>query len=397
MLPNGCCAPVMVRNMLLTPDSVEELAETVRAEAMRDEHLSLLGAGTRLHAGNTPAAGAHTLRLTALDRLLEHVPADMTVAVEAGMPLGRLQALLREHGQWLPWEPPAPPEATVGGLLATAASGLLRYGYGTPRDWLLGMRVVLGDGRLVKSGGRVVKNVAGYDTHKLQIGAFGTLGVIAEATFKVFPLPETSASVLAPAADLALAQRYAELLRAAPLAPVSVVVLADTDLAPAYRVAARYVGATAAVARQVVLATTSVPAEPLTGDHEQAFWAHAAAFAQPQPGEQAVILRAAARPAELAAVLALLQHAGSAATTIGYSGVGVAYARWFAPEPATLAASISSLRRELAAHGGYAVVEYAPAAAPALDRWGTPPNGPLMRALRQQWNPREIVNRDRYM
>lgn len=388
----------MVRNMLLTPDSVEELAETVRAAAMRDEHLSLLGAGTRLHAGNAPALGAHTLHLTALDRLLEHVPADMTVAVEAGMPLGRLQALLREHGQWLPWAPPAPPEATVGGLLATAASGLLRYGYGTPRDWLLGMRVVLGDGRLVKSGGRVVKNVAGYDTHKLQIGALGTLGVIAEATFKVFPLPETSASVLAFTTDLVLAQRYAELLRAAPLAPISVVVLADTDLAPAYRVAARYVGATAAVGRQVALATTSVPAEPLVGDQEQAFWAHAAAFAQPQPGEQAVMLRAAARPAELAAVLALLQkHAGSATTTIGYSGVGVAYARWCAPEPAALAASISSLRRELAAHGGYAVVEYAPAAAPALDRWGTPPNRPLMRALRQQWNPREIVNRDRYM
>jgi glycolate oxidase FAD binding subunit len=131
--------------------------------------------------GNIPARYDIALRTTKLDRVIEYEPADMTVAVEAGMTMGQLQSLLAGRGQFLPIDAPA--DATVGGVLAAGVSGPSRHAYGLPRDWLIGCRIVLADGTIVKGGGRVVKNVAGYDIQKLVAGSLGTLGVIAEATF----------------------------------------------------------------------------------------------------------------------------------------------------------------------------------------------------------------------
>ena len=124
------------------------------------------------------------------NRILEHTPEDMTVTVEAGATLAALQLHLAKRGQWLPLDPPAPEKLTIENLLANNASGPRRFGYGTIRDYLIGLKVVLADGRIVKSGGKVVKNVADYDVQKVFIGSRGTLGTIAEATFKLRPRPE---------------------------------------------------------------------------------------------------------------------------------------------------------------------------------------------------------------
>ena len=128
--------------------------------------------------------------LSQLSRLVEHVPEDMTATVEAGMTLVDFQQHLAKGGQWLPLDPPNPESVTIGDLLAKNLNGPRRFGCGTVRDWLIGMTVVLPDGRLVKNGGKVVKNVAGFDLCRLFIGAQNTLGVIVEATFKLQPLPE---------------------------------------------------------------------------------------------------------------------------------------------------------------------------------------------------------------
>ena len=133
--------------------------------------------------------------LGGINRLLEHTAEDMTAMVQAGMILTDFQNELRKHGQWLPVDPPNPERLTVGALLATNASGPRRFGYGTIRDYLIGIAVVLPDGRLAHSGGKVVKNVAGYDLMKLFIGSHGSLGVIVEATFKVLPSPESESFV----------------------------------------------------------------------------------------------------------------------------------------------------------------------------------------------------------
>ena len=131
--------------------------------------------------------------LSQLSRLAEHVPEDMTATVEAGMTLVDFQQHLAKGGQWLPLDPPNPESVTIGDLLAKNLNGPRRFGCGTVRDWLIGMTMVLPDGRLVKNGGKVVKNVAGFDLCRLFIGAQNTLGVIVEATFKLQPLPEAEA------------------------------------------------------------------------------------------------------------------------------------------------------------------------------------------------------------
>jgi FAD/FMN-containing dehydrogenase len=162
--------------MTLRPATPEELAQALRAA----------------HESRFRVERAD---LSRLNRILEHTPEDMTVTVEAGVTLAALQQALAHRGQWLPLDAPNPGRLTIAALLDTDASGPRRYGCGVIRDHLIGLRVALADGRLIRSGGKVVKNVAGYDLMKLFIGARGTLGVIVEATFKLQPLPEAEAFV----------------------------------------------------------------------------------------------------------------------------------------------------------------------------------------------------------
>lgn len=142
---------------------------------------------SRARDARTPLSGWD---LSALAGVVEYTPEDLTVTVGAGMTLAALQAVLAANRQWLPLDPPDAATLSVERLLACDASGPHRAGHGTARDWLLGLRVVLGDGRAVRSGGRVVKNVAGLDLLKLFVGGQGSLGIVVEATFKVAPLPE---------------------------------------------------------------------------------------------------------------------------------------------------------------------------------------------------------------
>src|SRR5439155_6869317 len=157
--------------------------------------------------------------LSALGRLVEHKAEDMTATVGAGMNLADLQKHLAINGQWLPIDPPQPENLSVGALLATNISGPRRFGYGTVRDYVIGLQVVLADGRLIHSGGKVVKYVAGYDLMKLFIGSRGSLGIIVEVTFKVLPLPETEQFVEARFASHDEADNLTEIVLHSDLAP----------------------------------------------------------------------------------------------------------------------------------------------------------------------------------
>jgi len=158
--------------------------------------------------------------LVALNRLMAHTAEDMTAIVQAGMLLADLQKALRQSGQWLPIDPPVPERLTVGELLASNASGPRRFGYGTVRDYVIGLTVVLADGRLVRSGGKVVKNVAGYDLMKLFIGSHGSLGVIVEAIFKVLPCPEIERFVEAQSPSLEQTDKLLKAILDSELRPV---------------------------------------------------------------------------------------------------------------------------------------------------------------------------------
>jgi glycolate oxidase FAD binding subunit len=409
------------------PRAAGELAAALREASERDQPVVPWGAGSLQHLGNAPPTDALRLDTSALDQIVEYNPADLTITVAAGASLGAIQAALRPHGQWLPWDPAAPAIATIGGLLAAGASGPLRLGYGTPRDWVLGMRVALGDGRLVKSGGKVVKNVAGYETHKLHIGALGTLGVIVEVTLKVAPLPERIESVVFACPTRAVAFELAERLREPPLAPVSCVLTNGSAVNRAPRAASggtgvgvRFAGVDAAVTRQInaAIAAANIMGGAIvdfTSEQSASFWHDLVSFSAPTfrlapahgggDGGENLILRAGAAPSALSSVLALLEdHAPPTAPAliVGYAGVGLAYARWQLEgqrDGAALGASIGALRAGLAALGCYALIEDAPAELrEQLDLWGEPPPTlALMRSLKAQWDPRGVLNRGRYL
>lgn len=183
------------------PESVDDVQRVVQDAAASNRALVATGLGRHLAIGELPARLDLLLRLDRLDRVREHEAADMTVTVEAGCPLATLERVLAGAQQWLPLDPPAPAATTVGGLIAANLSGPLRASQGTVRDLLLGLRWVSADGELVSAGGRVVKNVAGYDLAKAHVGALGTLGVLVDATFKVRPRPAHERALLVACSD----------------------------------------------------------------------------------------------------------------------------------------------------------------------------------------------------
>ena len=180
----------------LMPLDAAECARTL-ADAARDRRtVRIVGSGTKSYVGDVAPTDVE-LGTSRLGGVTDHEPADLTVTVGAGMKVADLATVLARAGQFLPLDPPHADEATIGGVIAANSNGFWRARYGAVRDLLIGTRVALADGSVARAGGRVVKNVAGYDLDKVLVGSFGTLGVIVEATFKVLPLPAASDGLVA--------------------------------------------------------------------------------------------------------------------------------------------------------------------------------------------------------
>ncbi|MBM3681504.1 MAG: FAD-binding oxidoreductase [Actinobacteria bacterium] len=198
----------------------------VLARAGRDGlAVRVRGGGTKQAWSAPPARLDVVLSTRALHRLVDHAPGDMTCVAEAGMPLAALQVAISDvttHRQRLMLDPPGGAGATLGGVLATAAAGPRRVRYGTPRDLVIGARYVTGDGLAAKTGGRVVKNVAGYDVAKLLIGSHGSLAVITEVALKLHPLPDAARTVVLREPDPDRAAAFCDAVRGAPVTPALV-------------------------------------------------------------------------------------------------------------------------------------------------------------------------------
>ncbi|MBL8797047.1 MAG: FAD-binding oxidoreductase, partial [Planctomycetia bacterium] len=203
------------------PATVAELRAAVRGAASAGQAVYPLGARTMLHVGLPPTRSGLGVDLRALDQVIDYPARDMTITVQAGITMAKLQAILQQEKQQLPIDVPAPEHATLGGALAANVSGPRRYGYGTLRDYVIGISVVNDQGEEAKAGGRVVKNVAGYDLCKLLIGSFGTLGVITQVTLKLKPLAEAEALVDIPCTVGQLAA-VLDLLHGSRTRPVSI-------------------------------------------------------------------------------------------------------------------------------------------------------------------------------
>jgi len=215
----------LVPRHVVYPGSGEQVAQVLKCTAHHDLAVIPCRSGSKLGIGNVPRRYDVALSLKDMNQVWHYEPEDLTISTEAGMKLGDFQHFVGRHHLWLPLDPPGGARASLGGVAATNSAGPLRLRYGAPRDMIVGMTVATTEGKLVKTGGRVVKNVAGYDLAKLLIGSYGTLGVIVEINLKLYPkVPERTTFVLRPG-TLEVAKGLRRKILNSPLQPLRMVLL----------------------------------------------------------------------------------------------------------------------------------------------------------------------------
>src|ERR1700722_2184746 len=370
--------------MVAEPGTAEDLARALRWARAAGVKVSPRGGGTKIGWGNPPSACDLVLSTARLNRVLEHAWADMTVIVEAGCHVANLQKKLAEHGQQLALDPLWPERATIGGILATNDSGTLRVRYGSLRDLVIGITVALPDGTLAKSGGKVVKNVAGYDLAKLFTGSLGTLGVIVQAIFRLHPLPRESRSLSFSGTPESLNQ----LLLAIQASKLTFTGLQLRMGQGSANLDIRFDGTAAGVQAQIQLVqqiagpivASDAPAGAWTS--HQTIWDNAG---------QALLAKFSVLPAQLAATCALVEHsarAQSLAWKIVVQNVGTGYARLEGNQQ-SLRNALLTLRDQLTKMDGTLVALGCPMAVKrGLDVWGPPSDAqPLMVRLKQRFDP----------
>jgi glycolate oxidase FAD binding subunit len=387
----------VVPDWVAEPGSPEEVAALL-AEASRQRRSTVVrGSGTKGDWGQTPAAVHMVLRTGRLDRLVVHRHADLTATVQAGMTLRTLNASLARQGQWLPVES-AFEAATIGGLVATNDAGPSRHRYGTPRDLLIGSTLALADGRLVTSGGHVVKNVAGYDLGRLVSGSYGSLAVMTEATFKLLPLPQATATLLVPCASVETAGRDATALSGSQLDPLAFEVRGSWPASqgePSATLLVRFASSPGAVRAQLDAAHGVVGGERFTGESEAALWREHARTPWANPG---AVLRLSWLPASLLPLLTLLgavsAASGVTASLSGRAGVGTGHLAIDGSVPAMMEA-IARLRAS--SDAGHVTLLRAPTALKrAVSVWGPAPSAVAsLRALKNMFDPAGILNAGR--
>ena len=380
--PDDAVGGVVAREVV-RPASVEEVSDVLRATAADGLTVVPVGGRSKLTWAAPPESCDLLLDLTGLDRIVEHVAGDLTVVAEAGVRLADLQAELAGAGQLLGLDPPED-GATLGGVVSANASGPRRLRYGTTRDLLIGITVVLADGTVAHAGGKVVKNVAGYDLGKLYTGAHGTLGVVTSTTWRLHPVPPARRVVTLELPDAAAAGPLAVTLARSTLTP-SAVELSGTSDGPA-----RLVVLFESIAESV--ADQGRAAVALLGGGEESEEVPQDLGRRPG-GADTVLLRVAHLPAALSAVLAALPPGTEVAA---HAATGVTYAAVPAGDAVD---ALPRLRAAIAADDGTAVILRAPDdVRNSLDHWG--PVGDsldLMRRVKERFDPERRLSPGRFV
>jgi len=361
---------------VLEPRTIEEAAALLPGAG----RVQFLGGGTELELGAPLGPVDSVVRTAGLSRILEYHPSDMVIVAEAGVTMAALQAAVRAEGQMLALDPPLPERATVGGVVATGAFGPRRARYGGVRDLIIGVTLVRADGAVSKGGGKVVKNVAGFDLPKVACGSLGTLGLVASATFRLHPVTEASATMILRGAAPERVVEIAARLREAQLEPTSVCALREGGK---YDLGIRFEGFGAGVEQQTRKAAELFGCDR-AGDSGGAFWKRHDEVRTGGP----LRIKVAALPTDFVRVDAALPQSMRVAfyPTLG---LGFAAGTAFPPE---LTAARTSLREA----GGSLVVQAG--LPPRFDPWGpVPPSFPLMQRLKNNFDPDRRLNAGRFV
>ena len=421
-----------------SPTSAAHVVDIVKHAASERRAIVASGARTKLEMGMPPSKYDIALDRSHMNRIVAYDPGDLTLSVEPGVKLADLARTLAEHGQMLPLGTPWTSQATIGGTIASGIDAPERQLYGTPRDYLLGAEFVTGDGVLAKSGGRVVKNVTGYDMHKLLIGSCGTLGVITKLNFKTFPLPQNIREFVAGFTTLESALEMSHRIARSPLSPLTLEIVGPgaasllanagndssqsiaqifdknkwsvaVSCAGSDRVLARYESDLRQIAEQSGAATVRMVTDELG-----AAWSHIREFISIAlaASRAAIIVKLGVLPSKLAEFWHEM-HVAANSNQIRCSslirGVGVAYIAALAESAPEAAASDDAKRRIIAYTqgvqaaaanlGGHASVPWAPTAwKRELNVWGTPPPDlSEMRKLKAALDPQNVLSPGRFV
>jgi glycolate dehydrogenase FAD-binding subunit len=406
----------IVPQLVVEPASAEAVGSTLEW-ASRDRLAVLTrGSGTKLGWGPTPQAIDLLLSTSRLNRVVAHRHGDLTATVQSGATLAGVNGVLAQHRQWIPLDAPVGDRATIGGLVATNDSGPRRHRYGGPRDLIIGVEFARADGRLAKGGGIVVKNVAGYDLPRFMTGSFGSLAVIVAATFKLYPLTQSSRTVVVDLQSPGDLGTLTGKILASYLTPTAM-----EFQTPPLRLLIRFESIEASVEEQAthaakLIGESAFSARIISGAEEDHLWTqHGQRVWQTQQGqvlggvplqpdrlwqepEADALIKVNVLPTELAETLSLLSRLsgtdGYAAA--GRAGLGVFLAR-IGGDAELQKRVISGLRGVLPAGRGSVVIRHAsPKLKAEVDVWGPIGDGlPLMRSVKQQFDPAEILNRGR--
>lgn len=374
---------------LLEPSHAQEAAEMLRSASEQQRAVVIRGNGTKAGWGVPATRTDAVLSTRQLRGTIEHCAGDLTVTAPAGTTLGEVNGVLARQAQWLPLDPWSGGDATIGGLIATNDAGPRRHRAGAPRDLLIGIEFALVDGTVAKGGGRVVKNVAGYDMGRLLCGSFGALAVITSATFKLSPLPPASRTVVVAAPSFAVLDRLLAALAASPVTPSAV------DVAvPGPRVLVRFeTTETAAVEQAAHVMTLAAPlggtATLLHGAAEDEVWAVHARLGR----AAGALLRVNVVPAQVGATLAALDaQASSDGVRLEAAGRALlgALLVHLDGDAAAITRIIGTLRAAVGASAGHvAVLSAPPAIASAVAVWDDVGGAAaIMRAVKAQFDPR---------
>jgi glycolate oxidase FAD binding subunit len=385
---------------VIEPGTEQELAQVLHAANEAELAVIPRGGRTKLSWGNPPKRADVVLSTARLDGVVEHAWADLTATAEAGCTVQKLQELLALHGQRLALDAACPEQATLGGILSTNDSGVLRVRFGSLRDLIIGVTLALPDGTLASSGGKVVKNVAGYDLPKLATGALGTLGVITRAIFRLHPVPRNSRTATIAARDADKAQRLilsiqdSKLAHAALQIRISAETSAEIDvlfegteagLAAQHAQIAKIVGA--AAVRDALADVWMTRQELLSVSESRA-------------GEATAVVKISVLPASIGGAILRIRRVAEA-QQIRWSAViqatGIGCVRLEA-KFASLYLVVQTLRSELEREGGSLVMLGQTALSATFDAWGDAGDAlPLMRAVKQQFDPKNTLNPGRFV
>lgn len=381
----------VVPSFVAEPGSVEEISELMRLASGAGAAVVPRGAGTKIHLGNPPHRAEVIVDMTRMDRVLEHAAADQVLRVQAGVKLDELQEELAASNQMLAIDPPER-GATIGGVVAANASGPLRLRYGTIRDLIIGIRVVLSDGTVAKAGGKVVKNVAGYDLSKLFTGSLGTLGVIAEANFRLHPIPEVARTVTVAVEDAGGAAGAARAVASSQIVPSAVELLWDGDrreISVLLESIPGGIGAKVETARFLLRPFGEVREE------------EGRVLPEMEPAE--VELKVNAPPAELSGVIESVTGAaerrGLEVSLRGHAASGVTFAAVSGGGEEDISDLIAELREIRSRRGGSVVLARAPVGLKRrTEVWGYAGDAfELMRRVKEKFDPPGTMSPGRFV